>query len=179
MKRNAIIFDLDRTLVDISDIEHLLEGAAGEDDYHEFHQASRDVPAVPWVRALVGYTRYQGIGAIAVTARNEQHRAVTSEWFALNGITMDATYMRPADDARDDHDMKRDLLHEIRQSWNPLYAFDDRDDVLRMWRSEGIEGTLVAPNGIETPRDLQKHMALIDAIAHQQRQENNNRLAIR
>ncbi len=165
---NAIIFDLDRTLIDIASIEHLLEEAAEETDYLDFHLASREAPAVDWVKILVNYTRQLGIGAIAITARNEIYRDLTIEWFALNGVAMDDLYMRPMNDYRPDHEVKKDQLVIVRQSWNPMHAFDDREDVLQMWGSEGIGGTLVAPNGEETPRDLFEHLEVIHSVAAHQ-----------
>lgn len=171
---NAIIFDLDRTLINIADIEYLLDEAAEETDYLDFHLASRDAPAVAWIKVLVNYTRQLGIGAIAITARNEIYRDLTVEWFALNGVTMDDMYMRPREDYRPDHEVKKDQLAIVRAQWNPMHAFDDREDVLQMWESEGIGGTLVAPNGEETPSDLFEHLEVINAVVAHQNQKLMN-----
>jgi hypothetical protein len=54
--------------------------------------------------------------------------------------------MRPKGDYRDDGVIKFELLQKIREDgFNPTIAFDDRNRVVDMWRTNGIICAQVAP----------------------------------
>ena len=49
------------------------------------------------------------------------------------------------DNHRPDHQVKGELLDRLRaDGWEPIMAFDDRNQVVRMWREKGIPCAQVA-----------------------------------
>ena len=96
------------------------------------------------IKAL--YNDYNNI--IFTSARNERHRDVTMKQIlgCLNFDTLDQyghrpiLFLRADDDFRPDDIVKKELLEDIKQrGFNPTLAFDDRDQVVKMWRGLGIE----------------------------------------
>lgn len=78
---------------------------------------------------------------IVTTARNERHKEVTIS--QLQNATIDphhyTLYMRKDGDMRPDEIVKAELLEKIKKDgFNPEVAFDDRDQVVNMWRKLGI-----------------------------------------
>lgn len=54
-------------------------------------------------------------------------------------------YMRKDGDHRPDNEVKSELLARIRaDGHDPIMAFDDRDQVVKMWRAAGIPCAQVA-----------------------------------
>jgi hypothetical protein len=54
--------------------------------------------------------------------------------------------MRPEGERREDCEVKRELLAQIRaDGYNPVMVFEDRDRVVAMWREEGLRCLQVAP----------------------------------
>ena len=96
------------------------------------------------IKAL--YNDYNNI--IFTSARNERHRDVTMKQIrdCLSGVILLCSNPRPIlflranDDFRPDDIVKKELLEDIKQrGFNPTLAFDDRDQVVKMWRGLGIE----------------------------------------
>ena len=56
-------------------------------------------------------------------------------------------FMRPDDSYEPDHEFKKKSLglSLIKADWKPDMVFDDRDQVVSMWRAEGIPCLQVAP----------------------------------
>ena len=79
---------------------------------------------------------------IITTARNERHEEVTRA--QLERATIDkhnySLYMREDGDMRPDEIVKAELLEKIKKDgFKPEVAFDDRDQVVKMWRELGIK----------------------------------------
>jgi hypothetical protein len=54
--------------------------------------------------------------------------------------------MRPANDHRQDNFIKFEILEQIRHEYGePFMVFDDRDQVVNMWRENGVRCMQVAP----------------------------------
>jgi hypothetical protein len=73
-------------------------------------------------------------------------RAETDYWIKVSAqLIYAALYMRADGDHRPDFQVKGELLDRlIGDDWNPLMAFDDRDQVVKMWRQRGIPCAQVA-----------------------------------
>ena len=55
------------------------------------------------------------------------------------GLVFDALYMRSDSDYRPDHEVKSQMLDKMRkEGFNPTMAFDDRQQVVDMWRERGL-----------------------------------------
>jgi phosphoglycolate phosphatase-like HAD superfamily hydrolase len=146
MKPNAVIFDMDGTLADVSGIRHHVMG--GKQNFDAFHAASIDVPPIQQAVDLAHQARADGHAVIVVTARRAKWRSLTSFWLAMHEIPSDALFMRHDFDERCDAEVKKDILDRIRLRWTPVLAVDDRPTVCAMWRSQGIP-TVVIPGWLE------------------------------
>lgn len=140
----VVCFDIDGT---IANIEHR----------RPFVQSKpRNWPA--FEKAIPLDTRYDDIhrlyhilsetyDIVFASGRGEQSRGVTEEWLYKNGFDLWAKlYMRAAKDSRRDDIVKREILAQMRaDGYEPWLVFDDRNQVVDMWRSEGIRCLQVQP----------------------------------
>lgn len=144
--RDAVIFDMDGTLADVSGIRHLVVPAPGErhKDFNAFHEASVNVPAHDWVADAARAFEEAGTDVLVVTARKAKWRNHTAFWLALNGVPSTALFMRADNDHRPDREVKQDILNRIRnEGWDVLHAFDDNPKVIAVWEANGIDTTVV------------------------------------
>lgn len=146
---DAVIVDMDGTLVNVESIRHhvrgtlLPDGSYSRKNFRAFHEESVNCPAIPRTVAYVEQFRRFGIKIIIVTARSQEFMHHTNWWLALNGIEVDDLYMRTTGDFRPDYEVKKDLLWLIRRRWTPVHAIDDNPNVLRLWDEEGIPTTRI------------------------------------
>ena len=91
--------------------------------------------------------RERGKHIVIVSARNDKNRWVTEGWLAKYNIHYDALYMRPDGDYRPDNVFKQELLDNIRKGGDDLIerVYDDRNQVVDMWRANGIDCIQVVP----------------------------------
>ena len=145
---DAVIFDMDGTLADVSSIRHLLNGvrANGKPDknFDKFHELSVDVPPNEWVADRARDFHNRGISVLIVTARKHKWRNQTAWFLALNNIPSDGLWMRGNKDDRPDYQVKKDILRQIKgHGYNVIHAFDDNPNVIQLWAEEGIPTTIV------------------------------------
>jgi uncharacterized HAD superfamily protein len=140
--RDAVIFDMDGTLCDTSTIEHLVQGP--DKDYAAFHAASAACPANPVVVAAAKEQHALGRAALVVSSREFIWRDLTLDWLVAHEIPYDAVYLRIVGDYRKDVLIKQDILAQISaDGYTVLAAWDDKPDVVALWRDHGIEVTVV------------------------------------
>ena len=165
----TVIFDIDGTLADIEHRRHFVTGK--KKDFDAFNAAMEwDTPNEPIVD-LLWMCEDSAKQIIFCTGRMEQYREVTrnflldkcsyegsyrEELYADEGYTRESieahldTYlmMRPDNRRHDpDKDIKQDMFNEILKTVdksNILFAVDDRQRVVDMWRSNGITCLQVA-----------------------------------
>ncbi len=133
--RPAAIFDMDGTLVDVSNIRHLVTSA--HRDFDAFHQASLSSPARPWVVDLAREAVLSGLAVIVVTARQDRYRFITTTWLHEHCVPYDRLLMRSRFDTRPDAHVKADILHRIQHRYDVHFAVDDNPSVINLWRSRG------------------------------------------
>lgn len=143
MKPEAVIFDMDGTLVDVSSVRAHVVSATRRKDFDAFHRAAIDCPPHWWVVHAARWWQLAGFAVLIVTARNAKYRNSTAFWLAMHGVPSEAMWMRADGDHRPDYVVKREILAKIRRSWNPLHAFDDNPNVVALWREEGMSCTVV------------------------------------
>jgi len=74
-----------------------------------------------------------------VTGRNERFRDITERWFVWNEIPFTRITMRADNDHRADHIIKEEILNRfLAQKHEIEFAVDDRQQVVDMWRRNGI-----------------------------------------
>lgn len=147
--RHRVIIDIDGTLADISHRLYRLnriraEGLAGEEklaspDWRAFAEAmDDDVPKFPIV-ALVRTLYSQGHEIIIMTGRYEKYRKRTIKWLNWHLIPFDRLFMRPTGDNTQDALLKERFLYEdFGGPGGILFAVDDRQRVVDMWRRNGV-----------------------------------------
>lgn len=138
------IFDIDNTIANNEQrIHHLHEQPknwkAWNSKYH------LDTPY--WeVIELMDMAAANNIKIVLCTGRDSLYRKETIAWLTEHEIKYDALYMRPEGERKEDSEVKRDLLKQIRSDgYNPVMVFEDRDRVVAMWREEGLRCLQVAP----------------------------------
>lgn len=82
---------------------------------------------------------------IISTARPEFYRSITHEWLKRNNINPIAIYMRPDQDYRPSAQLKAShLRHMMITRINDIEcAYDDREDVVEMYRKFDVKAQLV------------------------------------
>lgn len=144
MTKKAWIFDIDNTIANIENrIHHLRKSPKDWDSWHKDYY--KDTPNLEIVEILqLGFE--SGIKIILCTGRDEKCFNETVDWLNEHNISFDRLYMRPLGDRRNDSDVKKELLDEMRKDgYNPICVFEDRDRVVEMWRNEGLRCFQVAP----------------------------------
>lgn len=145
MNKKIIILDIDGTVADCNHRLHFIQN--GNRDYNGFYDnMDKDIPIHPIID-LVRALKFGGEYIIlAVTGRPDTHKRETMLWLDKYFVPYDAVFMRPGGDYRQDTVIKKEILDVIRKEFGePEFALDDRPDVLRMWRSEGISTLAVGP----------------------------------
>jgi 3-deoxy-D-manno-octulosonate 8-phosphate phosphatase KdsC-like HAD superfamily phosphatase len=143
-KSDAVIFDVDGTLADVSKLRReWLYSADYKMDFQGFHAASLDAPVIPWVREAASQAHAQGIAVVIITGRASRWRHHTAWWLALNNVPSDALLMRANNDNRHDNLVKTKMLNQIQLSWRPIWVFDDNPSTISVWKNADIPVTVV------------------------------------
>ena len=142
-----IIFDVDGTLMDIETRRKFLdETPPNWDMFMDPKEMETDTP-MEHVFNLAACLYDAGHQIVVVSARNERHREVTeAQLRKASGEFWSHMFLRPDDSYEPDHEFKQRVLDElIKADWKPDMVFDDRDQVVEMWRANGIPCFQVAP----------------------------------
>lgn len=82
---------------------------------------------------------------IVCSGRKEECSKETMKWLNDNGIKFDDLYMRITNDSRKDSIVKQEIYEKcIKDKYNVLFVLDDRDQVVNMWREQGLKCLQVA-----------------------------------
>lgn len=147
MKHDAIIFDVDGTLADVSPYLHYVRNINNDPNFKKnfdkFHEESINALPNLEVVEMVNKAFFDQKHVIVVTSRRETWRGVTSYWLAKNDIGHHALYMRKDGDFRPDYEVKSEILGRIKKHWNVKHAVDDNPAVLKLWFEHGIPTTKI------------------------------------
>lgn len=136
-KRKAILVDIDGTVAN-----H--EGVRGPYDTSRYHL---DYPHHDVIEIVRDYHYRLGYDIIFMSGRDEKFRGVTEEWLYQEvKVPIAGLFMRPEGDTRPDNVVKLELFNKnVRDSeWCVKFALDDRDRVVKNWRSIGLRTLQVA-----------------------------------
>ena len=124
----AILVDLDGTVA--------IMGKRSPYDASLVHLDTPNAPVIEAIRAM----RAAGHTIVFCSGRTDDYRSLTEDWLAEHvGVPYAALHMRKAGDTRRDAVVKREIFeNEVRQSWRVVAVFDDRNQVVRMWRELGL-----------------------------------------
>jgi predicted kinase len=83
---------------------------------------------------------------IFVSGRSDKFRDVTRKWLDDRGFRIYPLFMRKDGDIRKDVIIKQELYEQhIKGKYNVRFVLDDRDQVVKFWRSIGLTCLQVAP----------------------------------
>lgn len=141
--KDTIIFDLDGTLALIDHRRHFVECPRDQQNWDAFYEAcDKDEPNQDLVQHLMYiYGLWQNI--VIFSGRSMAVHAKTVEWLDKHSIYYDMLRMRPEGDFTPDDQLKKQWAEEWGIDRIAL-VFDDRDKVVKMWRSLGITCCQVA-----------------------------------
>ena len=134
----TVIFDIDGTLADIEHRRHYV--TEGNSYWEKFNaEMGEDTPNSAVVSLYLTLWHSGNYNLEIVTGRNERFRALTEQWLVWNEIPFNRVTMRPDKDNRADHILKEEILSSILdEGQDILFAVDDRQQVVDMWRRNGI-----------------------------------------
>ena len=139
-KDKIVIFDLDGTLALIDDRRDLATKDNGKFDWDVFFNPdniSLDLPNQP-VIDMANLLHKQGFRIFILSGRSDVRHQATVNWLNDNGIWWDHLVMRPQNHLYlPDNDLKQMWLDSIGKD-NVAMVFDDRQQVVDMWRQNGL-----------------------------------------
>lgn len=127
----AIVVDVDGTLAHID-----------ADNPRSPYDASRAMEDLldDAVSVTVAMYYQHGYRVVVLTGRHSGHLQVTKDWLAENGVDYDEIHCRDEGDDRADYIVKKELYEEhVKGKYNVKFVIDDRPQVCRMWRAEGLK----------------------------------------
>ena len=124
----------------ITDLDGTLARAAWRNslkgDWDAYHAASiRDKPNEPMIQ-LINLIA-MACPVVCITTREERWRQLTQQWLLANNVTIESVVMRPQGDFRSSPELKVDLASKLFLN-PPVFAIDDRDDVLAGYAALGF-----------------------------------------
>ncbi len=141
MKRRAIIVDLDATLCAVEWRQHLYDSPSR--DWSKINAAAEFDQPNEWCLEILRLFAMQNYKIIFLTGRaaSKDSKLVTEKWLMTHvGPGVDyQLFMRPARDKRQDTTVKLEIYNnEIAPTYEVLFAIDDRQTVVQMWRDIGV-----------------------------------------
>jgi len=138
-----VVFDIDGTLASADHRIHWIK--TDPKNWAAFYAGiGNDSPIDP-ICDLARILYSSGHQILFCTGRNENYRNDTQTWLNRHKIYGSALYMRGQEDRRPDYEIKEDLLKRIVVDYGqPDLVFEDRQQVVDMWRRNGIRCLQVA-----------------------------------
>ena len=132
--KTTYIFDIDGTLALMNDRSpYDLSKVSSDDINHAVARIARTLDEA-------------GHYIILLSGRDESARQDTTDWLIKHDIPFDSLFMRPEGDTRKDSIVKLEIFQrDVAPDHHVLGVFDDRDQVVGMWRGIGLVCFQVAP----------------------------------
>ena len=138
-----VLCDLDGTL---SDLTHRLHNIQKDNpDWDKFfNECYKDKP-IESIIELTTCLYEQGHEIYITSGRSDAVREKTMNWLNRHGVMWSKLIMRKSGDKRSDEIVKAEWLEDGSiDKHNVLFAIDDRDRVVKMWRNLGVKCLQVA-----------------------------------
>jgi len=137
------IVDIDGTLTNASHRQHLVQGS--NKNWMKFYEGMvADTPHEDIIQ-IVNNWYFNGATILLCSGRPSEYRLLTKMWLENHLVNYHELYMRKTKDYRSDDIIKLELLDQMKiDGYNPTIALDDRDRVVKAWRSVGIRCLQVA-----------------------------------
>ena len=142
---NIVIFDLDGTLANI-DKRRTLATKNGKMNWNVFFNPNNidlDTPNQT-VIDMANLLHSQGYLIYIFSGRSDKTEDATKDWLDKHNVNYDLLQMRPQGLLyKPDNDLKQDWLNVIKKDTVAM-VFDDRNQVVDMWRKNGLTTFQVA-----------------------------------
>ena len=139
-KDKIVIFDLDGTLALIDKRRAISTKDNGKMDWGVFQDPkniSLDQPNQPVIN-MANMLSSQGFKIVILSGRSDATADATLKWLTKNNVNFDSLTMRPQKHLfMPDNDLKQMWLDDIGVD-NVVMVFDDRNQVVDMWRKNGL-----------------------------------------
>ena len=145
-KKDTYIFDLDGTIANIDARRKLCAKPNGKMDFNQFFDPKNidlDLPNDPVIQTLQMLDKAK-FNIVIFSGRSKATKDATVQWLKKYDVPFNVLKMRPTTHPfayMKDDDLKKHWLDTIFPDWqkNRIVAvFDDRDQVVKMWRSNNI-----------------------------------------
>lgn len=137
-----VVVDMDGTLADCSHRIHHVTG--GNHDWDAFESKALDDAPRMAIVGLVDTFKREGFKILIVSGRQiDRAGKNTVQWLENYGIPYEHIFMRNGGDNRQDAIVKQEILDKLPKD-QILYVLDDRNQVVEMWRKNGLTCLQVA-----------------------------------
>ena len=137
MKKNIIIFDLDGTLAIIDERREKAMKPNGKLNWDKFSSdelIKTDLPNIPVIKTAKLFHQ-NGFKIYVLSGRSVKTKKVTTQWLKKYDVPFDVLKMRKKKDTRPDEVIKKEFVVELSIFENIFLILDDREKVVKMWRS--------------------------------------------
>ena len=133
--KKIVICDIDGTLADGTERQHYLDGPR-KDWNRYFSEIANDKPVELVVKWLSEWKKTHTI--CIVSGRPDTYQNPTICWLEKYGIQYDYLFMRPGSSTIPDTEIKKNILDHMPKHLIEC-VLDDRPNVVRLWRSQGLK----------------------------------------
>ena len=143
---DALIVDIDGTLAHHFDTE-----GKQTRGHHEYALVGQDRPDHHIIHLVRLYSQ-AGYSIVITSGRPSSRkdvnvRKLTVDWLMREQVPFDELFMRQEGDYRPDYEVKSEIYENyiLPLGYQVDFALDDRDQIVKMWRSIGIKTLQVEP----------------------------------
>ena len=123
----------------IVDIDGTLSHSGGIRTPFEYHKVINDDIDEIVRDILITYSNFL-YPIIVVSGREDHCKEMTEEWLKKHRVPYDLIYMRKTGDFRKDAIVKKEIYETyIKPKYDVLFCLDDRNQVVDMWRENGVK----------------------------------------
>lgn len=142
-ERSWIICDLDGTLCNHAHrLHHIMPPAipveGWKKDWDAYNSALGHDVINYQVNNIILAAHKDGFNIALVTGRQRKYHSSTLHWLRRYGVEYNELHMRATGDMRSDFVIKQEILDECFRDRDVMFAIDDRQQVVDMWRRNDI-----------------------------------------
>ena len=139
----AIICDLDGTLCNIYHRQHYVQSK--KKNWKAFYKGLGDDLVHEFCYDILQMYKERGFAILLVTGRPEEYKLQTKKWLEDHQVKYDVLLMRETGGSRKDFGVKKELYEQfIQGKYDVFFVLEDREQVVKMWREEGLTCLQVA-----------------------------------
>lgn len=141
----AIICDLDGTASLFNTKDRKIHPGVHVRSPYDASNCDQDAPNLPVITVIKMFYE-NGYKIIFCSGREDCYRPQTELFLETHAKVQYVLHMRKTGDQRKDSIVKKEIYDsEIKDKYNVIFALDDRDQVVELWRSLGLTCFQVAP----------------------------------